>query len=64
MPLVIAYLHLIHCQGFLVEMSDKGPQTFILSLFYGQQTGRGTFMSLSPNEIVNKQLAQFFKRTY
>ena len=45
-------------------MSDKGPQAFILPLFYGQQVGRETLMSLSPNEFINKQLAQLFERTY
>ena len=45
-------------------MSDEGPQALILSLFYGQQAGRGTLMSLSPNEVIKKQLAQLFERTY
>ena len=50
-------IHFIHCQSFSVETSDKGPQTFIFSLFYDQQAGQGTFMPLSPNKVVNKQLA-------
>ena len=32
-------------------------QVLILSLFYGQQAGRGTLVSLSPNEVINEQLA-------
>ena len=57
-------IHLIHRQGFPIEMSDKEPQAFILPLFYDQQARRGTLMSLSPNKVINKQLAQLFERTY
>ena len=63
MPLAATY-HPFHPLSELVETSDKGPQTFIFSLFYDQQAGRGTFMPLSPNKVVNKQLAQLFKGTY
>ena len=50
-------IYLIHAQGFFVETSDEWPQDLIISLFYGQQARRGTLVSLSPNEIINKQLA-------
>ena len=40
-------------------MSDEGPQALILSLFYGQQAGRGTLMSLSPKLNSSKELTEF-----
>ena len=57
-------IYLVYRQGLPVKTSDEGPQAFILSLFDGQQAGRGTFMPLSPDKVVNKHLTQLFKRTY
>ena len=57
-------IHLIHRQGFPVETSDKGPQAFILLMFYSQQAGCLCLyppMKLLTNNLLNssKELTEF-----
>ena len=56
-------VHFVYCQGFFVEASNEGPQALMFSLFYNQQAGRGVFVPLPSNKVVEEQITQLLERT-